>query len=59
MGEHPSLIGGLVGWAIANSAFGPLEEMLEHPSCPNLYWALTNLPDPLHLDQDGYGQASG
>ncbi len=47
VGEHPSLIGCLVGWAIANSAFGPLEEMLEHPSCPNLYWALANLPDPL------------
>ena len=21
--------------------------MLEQPGCPNLYWALTNLPDPL------------
>ena len=20
--------------------------MLEQPGCPNLYWALTNLPDP-------------
>ena len=28
-------------------AIGPLEEMLERPECPNLYWALTNLPDPL------------
>ncbi len=25
----------------------PLEEMLEQPGCPNLYWALTNLPSPL------------
>ena len=46
LGEHPTLIGNLVGIAIANIAIGPLEEMLEQPGCPNLYWALTNLPDP-------------
>ena len=47
MGEHPTLIGNLVGIAIAAMAIGPLEEMLQQPGCPNLYWALTNLPDPL------------
>jgi len=47
MGEHPTLIGGLVGMAIAHIAIGPLEEMLGQPGCPNLYWALTNLPGPL------------
>jgi hypothetical protein len=47
MGEHPTLIGDLVGFAIANVAIVPLEEMLEQPGCPNLYWALTNLPNPL------------
>jgi len=47
MGEHPTLIGDLVGIAIAFTAIGPLEEMLERPGCPNLYWALTNLPSPL------------
>jgi hypothetical protein len=47
MGEHPTLIGDLVGIAIATIAIGPLEEMLEQPGCPNLYWALTNLPCPL------------
>ncbi|HEV3438041.1 MAG TPA: hypothetical protein VG122_11820 [Gemmata sp.] len=47
MGEHPTLIGQLVGIAIAHLAFAPLEEMLEKPGCPNLYWALTNLPNPL------------
>ena len=36
-----------MGIAIANLAIAPLEEMLEQPGCPNLYWALTNLPDPL------------
>ncbi len=47
LGEHPTLIGDLVGMAIAAMAIGPLEEMLEQPGCPNLYWALTNLPSPL------------
>jgi hypothetical protein len=46
-GEHPTLIGELVGIAIATIAIGPLEEMLEQPGCPNLYWALTNLPNPM------------
>ena len=47
LGEHPTLIGDLVGIAITYAAIGPLEEMLEQPACPNLYWALTNLPNPL------------
>jgi hypothetical protein len=47
LSEHPSLLGNLVGIAIAQLALGPLQEMLEQPGCPNLYWALTNLPSPL------------
>ena len=47
LGEHPTLIGDLVGIAIASIAIAPLEEMLNQPGCPNLYWALTNLPSPL------------
>src|SRR5262249_4662427 len=47
MGEHPTLIGDLVGIAIAFVAIGPLDEMTERPGCPNLYWALTYLPAPL------------
>jgi hypothetical protein len=47
MGENPTLIASLVGIAITAVAIGPLEEMLEQPGCPNLYWALTNLPNPL------------
>jgi hypothetical protein len=46
MGEHPTLIGDLVAIAIAQVSIGPLDEMLEQPGCPNLYWALTNLPTP-------------
>jgi hypothetical protein len=47
LGEHPTYIGELDGIAVAAVAIVPLEEMLEMPGCPNLYWALTNLPDPL------------
>lgn len=47
MGEHPTLIGDLVGIAIAFVTISPLEDLLEQPNCPNLYWALTNLPTPL------------
>jgi hypothetical protein len=47
LGEHPTLVGNSVGFGIARTALGPLEEMLEQPGCPNLYWALTNLPSPL------------
>jgi hypothetical protein len=47
MGGHPTMIGNLVGIAIAFVAIGPLEEALQRPGCPNLYWALTNLPSPL------------
>jgi hypothetical protein len=47
MGRHPTLIGNLVGIAIGSIALGPLEEMLQQPGCPNLFWALTYLPRPL------------
>jgi hypothetical protein len=47
LGEHPTLIGDLVAIAVAQVAIGPLDEMLEQPGSPNLYWALTYLPAPL------------
>ncbi len=47
LGEHPTLIANLVGVNVASVAIGPLEEMIAQPGCPNLYWALTALPDPL------------
>jgi hypothetical protein len=46
MDEGPTLIVGLVGIAIASLTVGPLEEMIDQPGCPNLYWALTDLPEP-------------
>jgi hypothetical protein len=57
LSEHPTFIGDLVGIAIAYVAIGPLEEMLEQPGCPNLYWALTYLPTPLvPLDKGAEGE---
>jgi hypothetical protein len=46
LGEHPTFIANVVGISIASSAIGPLQEMLQQPGCPNLYWALTSLPTP-------------
>ncbi|MHB1424735.1 MAG: hypothetical protein ACYC3I_16315 [Gemmataceae bacterium] len=45
-GEHPTLIGDLVGIAIATIALGTVDEMIQQPGCPNLFWALTDLPSP-------------
>ncbi|MFO0877856.1 MAG: hypothetical protein U0840_10920 [Gemmataceae bacterium] len=47
LGEHPTIISGLVGLAISSLAQGPLEEMIGKPGAPNLFWALSNLPNPL------------
>jgi hypothetical protein len=46
LGVHPTLIGDLVGMAVANLTESTLEEMVQQPGCPNLYWALTDLPEP-------------
>ena len=47
LGEHPTFIASIVGVSIASQTIEPLEEMLQQPRCPNLYWALTSLPTPL------------
>lgn len=38
------LINRLVGYAIAEIMFGVIEEAMQRPGCPNLYWALTTIP---------------
>jgi hypothetical protein len=53
LGEHPALISNLVGLAVANLATGPLEEMVQEPDSPNLFWALTDLPNPIVSIQRG------
>jgi hypothetical protein len=55
MSQHPTLVGNEVGITIATLAIGSLEEMIEQPECPNLYWALTNLPIPLVPVDKGMG----
>jgi hypothetical protein len=46
MEAHPTMIGGLVGTAIAMIAVSTVEELIQQPGCPNLFWALTDLPVP-------------
>jgi hypothetical protein len=47
LGEYPAPEANLFGIAIVNMALDTFEEMLQQPGCPNLYWALTDLPSPL------------
>jgi hypothetical protein len=43
----PSVIHGLVGVSITAVMLGEVEDLIQKPTAPNLYWALTALPDPL------------
>jgi hypothetical protein len=47
MGKGPFLIQVLVGAAIAQVMNNQLDELLQQPETPNLYWALAVLPRPL------------
>jgi hypothetical protein len=47
LGEYPREAANRVGLAVAELAVSTLEEMVQQPGCPNLYWALTDLPCPL------------
>jgi hypothetical protein len=46
LGDADTLIQDLVGIAIAAIMFGRVEEMMQVPGSPNLFWALTALPSP-------------
>src|SRR5262245_53319782 len=46
LGEYPSLIQNLVAVAITSIMLGRVEEWMQQPDAPNLYWALTALPAP-------------
>jgi len=50
LGRHaadaPTLIQALVGIAITNVMLNQVEEFIHTPGSPNLYWALTALPQP-------------
>ncbi len=47
VGGGQTIINGLVGIAIARQMCKQVETFVQQPDAPNLYWALTNLPDPL------------
>lgn len=44
--DAPTLISALVGIAIAGTMATQVEELIQSPDSPNLYWALTSLPRP-------------
>jgi hypothetical protein len=44
--SHPTLIGQLVGIAIASLTIDTLEEFVQQPNAPNLFWAIADLPNP-------------
>ncbi len=46
VGNGDTLINNLVGIAIAAIMSGRVEEMMQLPGSPNLFWALTALPSP-------------
>jgi hypothetical protein len=45
--EAPLLLNSLVGSNICYRMLDRVEELIQTPKSPNLYWALTNLPRPL------------
>jgi hypothetical protein len=47
LGECPVGAANQTGLSVAQMALDTLEEMTQQPGCPNLYWALTDLPNPL------------
>jgi hypothetical protein len=46
LGEGPTLIHTLVGAAVASVLNDQLQELIQQPGAPNLYWSLTALPRP-------------
>ncbi len=40
----PLLVNKLTGFAIAGVMLGVVEEAIQQPDCPNLYWALASIP---------------
>jgi hypothetical protein len=44
--QHPTLVGQLVGVALAHATLDAVEELVQQPGAPNLFWALADLPTP-------------
>ncbi len=51
-GSVPFLVSGLIGIAEAGITNATVLELMASPDSPNLYWALTELPDPLIAMRD-------
>ena len=54
--DQPSLACAFVGVAIASMMEARLEELIQQPNAPNLYWAISDLPTPfidLHKPMQG------
>jgi hypothetical protein len=47
LGEHSTEVANFLGLSIAHLTLGAIEEMVQQPGAPNLYWAFTDLPCPL------------
>lgn len=60
VGETPTLISHLVAIALTAVLLEQLDLALAHPQCPNLYWSLTQLPQPfLSLRRAMEGERGG
>jgi hypothetical protein len=44
--QSPTLLSALVAVATSSLAARHLDELMQHPAAPNLYWSLTDLPQP-------------
>lgn len=45
--QSPTVVSGLVGVTIASIMSNQVQEFIQRPDAPNLYWALSTLPRPL------------
>ncbi len=54
--EGPTFVHGLIGIAISGMMSRQVQDMVQQPDAPNLYWALTMLPKPL-IDLRGAAEA--
>lgn len=54
LGENPTEAANRLGLTIADLTLDTLEELLQQPGCPNLYWALTDLRCPLVDLRNGF-----
>lgn len=54
LGESPALVANVLGLEVAALALDSIEEMIQQPNAPNLYWAFAELPSPLVSLRKGF-----